>query len=594
MLLCTISTLLALIVQTIFFEYSSSKQIYIQARDASINSMANMQDDISEFVKSVEDRMVTVYNQEKFISDLAKNMPLNDLRDKYGNELNYNLSHHMAISVFNKTFNVKAFYIYNTDNEIISTYRASYSPKYSYPADIFNDVTANNAGIVDNYVKSDNRNMLISSYYNVNRKEDIIRFVFKILYNNASKTIGYIVCDIDPKTINKIIGKSVYSNDQIVWLQAKGDRPIIKIGNMTEKQEAYYHHIVDLTKNNSLLIKNNIVTNGSEFFSIPNQKYNFIAFSLTPQKLLEANQQVLTRNLFIIAILLIFVFAVSSILLTRTITNPLTNMVETITKIKDGDTSLRVEKLKNDEIGKLGENFNNMLDTIETLIFEEYQSQIEINNAKYKALQAQVNPHFLYNTLETMSGIATSQNCYTVSTLCKALSNLFRYSLDMQEPLSTIEDEIKHLKNYIYIMNIRENNTISFEIDIDNSLLKESIPRISIQPLVENSIQHGLRNKRGNKKISIHGQIDNDSNIVISVSDNGIGMDADQINSQLGNPKFDALEKKSSIGISNINSRVKILFGSAYGVKVFSQNGEGSTVTLYIPHTKTEELKEAK
>lgn len=594
MLLCTISTLLALILQTIFFEYSSSKQIYNQARDASLNSMTNMQDDISNFVKSVEDRMAVIYNQKIFISDLADNLPVTDLRDKYGSDINYNLSHHFAISVFNKNFNVKAFYIYNINNEIISSYRASYSPKYSYPADIFSDTAANNAKIVDDYIKSDNKNMLISSYYNVNREEDIIRFVFKIMYNNGSRNIGYIVCDIDPKPINSIINKYVYSDNQIIWLQAKGDRPIIKIGDMSDKQKTYFNHIVDLTKNNSLLINNSIVTDGSEFFSIPNKKYNFIAFSLTPQKLLETNQQVLTRNLFIIAILLILVFAISSILLAKTITDPLTSMVETITKIKDGDTSLRVQNYKNDEIGKLGENFNNMLDTIEKLIFEKYQSQIEINNAKYKALQAQINPHFLYNTLETMSGIATSQECYTVSTLCKALSNLFRYSLDMQQPLSTIEEEIKHIKNYIYIMNVRKNNDISFDINIDSSLLKESIPRISIQPLIENSIKHGLKNKRGDKKIWINGQVDSDSNIVISVSDNGIGMDESIINDQLENKNNDALGKKSSIGLSNINSRVKILFGDNYGVKVFSKNGEGSTVSLCLPYRKKDELKEEK
>ncbi len=587
MLLCTVSTLVALIVQTLFFQYQSSKQIYSQARDSSFNSMQNMQEDVSNFIKQTEDNMVSIYQQKNFIDDLASSIPVSTLTDRYGNEINYNVAHHLAISTFDASFNLKALYIYNSDNKLISSYRASYSPKYSYPGDIFNDSEANNADIVKDYIKSNKKEMLVSSYFNVNRKEDIVRFVFKIFYKNATRTIGYMVCDIDQKSMNRIIKKYVYSDDQIVWLQCKGDRPIIKVGNPTQKQKVYYDHTVDLVLKNSPQIKSNGATEDSEFFAIPNTKYSFIAFCLTPQRLLEVNQQVLTRNLLLIALTLLFAFAVSSILLARGITTPLTNMVDTMKKIKGGNTSLRVEYCRNDEIGELGENFNNMLDTIESLIFEEYQSQLAMNNAKFKALQAQVNPHFLYNTLNTMSGIATSQNCHTVSTLCKALSNIFRYSLDMKNPLAAIEDEIKHLKNYMYVMNVRENNAINYQIDIDNRLLKINIPRISIQPLVENSLQHGLRHKHGDKRIWIKGVLDKD-NIVISVIDNGTGMDAELINNSLDSVNIDVLEKESSIGLNNINTRVKLLFGSDYGIKVYSKNGEGSNVSLYIPHIKND------
>jgi len=583
-LMCVTITLLALVVQTVFFQYSSSKLVYEQALEAGINSMSNMQENLTNFLKNTEDRMVTIYNQVNFIDDLASDMTISELRERYGTEIYFNLSHHFAISAFHNAFNVKALYIYNDKDEVIGSYRVSSSPKYSYPSDIYNTNSSNNAEIVKKYMQSESKTMLITSYYHETIEEDLIRFVYKILYNNGTRTIGYIVCDIDQKPLTKIISKYVYSDSQIVWLQAKGDRPITKIGTMSAEQKAYFSHVSNLVKNNSQLIESDIVSNESEFFSIPNQKYNFIAFSLMPQELLAKNEKVLSRNLIIIALLVIFVFALASILLSKTITDPLTNMVDTIKEIKNGNTSLRVKSCRNDEIGELGENFNNMLDTIETLIFEKYQSHLEINNAKYKALQAQVNPHFLYNTLDTMSAVAISQNCNTVSMLCKALSNLFRYSLDMEEPLSTIEDEIKHLKNYIYIMNVRENNSINFEISMDNNLLKENIPKLSIQPLVENSIQHGLRNKRGEKKIWITGELNNDNDIAISVYDNGIGMDADQINSYLENPRFDALEIKSSIGLSNINARVKILFGDNYGVKIYSRSGEGSMVVLLIPH----------
>jgi len=586
-LMCLTITLLALVFQTIFFQYSSSKLVYEQAVEAGINSLSNMQENLANFLKNTEDRMATIYNQVNFIDDLASGMPISELRDRYGNEIYFNLAHNFAISAFHNAFNVKALYIYTANHEIIGSYRVSYSPKYSYPSDIYNTSYPNNTEIIREYMQSDDKTMLVTSYYHETIEEDLVRFVYKILYNNGTRTIGYIVCETDQRPLNKIMSKYVYSDSQIIWLQAKGDRPIALIGNMSPEQKSYFSHISNLVQNNSELIENDTASNGSVFFSVPNQKYHLIAFSLTPQELLARSQKVLTRNLVIIAFLVIFVFTSASVVLSKTITGPLTEMVETIKEIRRGNTALRVKNYGKDEIGELGENFNNMLDTIETLMFEKYQIHLEANNAKYKALQAQVNPHFLYNTLDTMSAIATSQNCNTVSMLSKALSNLFRYSLDMEEPLSTIEDEIKHLKNYIYIMNVRENNSIHFEINIDSNLLKESIPKLSLQPLVENSIQHGLRNKRGEKKIWITGKLNEDGDIVISVHDNGVGMDAEQINSQLENPRFDALEVKKSIGLSNINARVKILFGNNYGVKIYSKSGEGSVVTLLIPRRKT-------
>ena len=175
-------------------------------------------------------------------------------------------------------------------------------------------------------------------------------------------------------------------------------------------------------------------------------------------------------------------------------------------------------------------------------------------------IQAQVNPHFLYNTLETMSSIAITQKCHTVSTLCQAMANIFRYSIDMQDPLSTVASEIVHLKNYLYVMNVRTRNEIELEIDIDQDLLGERVPRLSLQPLVENAISHGLVEKRGSKKIAIDG-IARDGDLVLSICDNGVGMDAEAINRQLREENADTFGRSTSIGLANINARIKLLFG---------------------------------
>jgi sensor histidine kinase YesM len=134
----------------------------------------------------------------------------------------------------------------------------------------------------------------------------------------------------------------------------------------------------------------------------------------------------------------------------------------------------------------------------------------------------------------------------------------------------------------MYVMNVRTQNSVELELQVENELLQERVPRLSLQPLVENSFTHGLKNKRGPKKIVIAGVI-HDGSIVLSVSDNGVGMDADEINRQLQSGPAEALDKSSSVGLGNIHARTRLLFGEKYGVMVHSALGEGSTVTLAVP-----------
>ena len=577
LILFAASTLLALSLQAIFFQYTSSELVYNQAKEASLNSLQNMQDDIYTFIKSFESNVIEVYNQKEFIRELTEDVNPVELKTEYSR-----LAYNMALNVFEPSQNINAIYVYNMGHTLISSYRHAATPRSTYPEDIYDDADANNASIVKKYVASDDVVMLVSSYYNKYRQKNLMRFVLKIYSNNATRKIGYIVCDVDTKVLHKSVEKYAYSNEQIVWLQPAGDRPVVQVGDLTGNKSEYYQSTTALVATNSWPMNEAAITDGSVFFEISQKKYNLAAFSLTPQFLLEESQRVLSRNLIIIAVLIIIVFFVASIPISRSLTNPLENMVDTMLKIKAGDTSLRITKLRDDELGKLGGTFNDMLDQIESLITREYQSKLHLKNAEYKALQAQVNPHFLYNTLDTMSSIAASQQCSTVSALCKALSNIFRYSIDMNEPLSSIEKEVIHIKNYMYVMNVRMQNSITVDINIDSSILGEAIPRISIQPLVENSILHGLKDKHGEKNIRIEATVD-EANMTISVIDNGIGMDAEQINSHLEKADMDVLDQSSSIGLNNINMRVKLLFGSEYGVKVYSAKGEGSKVSLCVP-----------
>ncbi|PHV69622.1 hypothetical protein CS063_14765 [Sporanaerobium hydrogeniformans] len=584
--LCFIcGTLFALGLQTFLFYLSSSQVIYTQAEEYSYNTLTNMQGDIYNFIRNIENNILKIYDRKEFMEDLGTGENLMLMKSKYAN-----LAYNIALDSFASQQNINAIYIYDSNHQLISFYRHAMTPKYSYPEDIYVDKEYTNADIVLEYTNGTNKNLLISSYYNENRQANMIRFAVKIYADKGQRKIGYIVCDADQKSLLKIIKKYNDSQEQIIWLQPIGDRPVVQTGRLEGQDAVYYKQVTEKVEHNDLAESDDLKKNRSVFFEIPQQRYNLRAFSLTPQSLLEQNYKALTETLCITAIAIVFIFGIVSTLISKNLTTSLTNMVNTMSQIRKGNTSLRVSHLKSDEFGKLGESFNEMLDRIEQLIRDEYEAKLLLNDAQYKALQAQVNPHFLYNTLNTMSSIAAVQNCQQVSELSSALSHIFRYSLGMKEPTASIREELLHLENYMYIINVRTQNSIEIIMDVDNSLLDERIPRLSIQPLVENSVSHGLKNKRGDKKIWIEvKRLEKDMSI--AVRDNGIGMQADTINKQLNTAKLASLERDASIGIANIDARIKLLFGDDYGITIESKEGEGCTAFLYIPSIYEEECK---
>ena len=215
-----------------------------------------------------------------------------------------------------------------------------------------------------------------------------------------------------------------------------------------------------------------------------------------------------------------------------------------------------------------------------------------MERTQYKVLQAQINPHFLYNTLDTMSGIAASQDCTLVSGLCQSLSAIFRYSLDISDTQSTLQQEMAHVRNYLYVMDVRNGNTIKYTYRIDSDTLDDNIPRITLQPIVENALQHGLRNTRRKDKELTISATHKDGLLQITIEDNGAGMDAEAMNEQLAKADIGRIEMGRSIGVMNVNARVKSVYGEGYGIHYESDRENGTKAVIVLPIVK-EEAKRA-
>ena len=304
----------------------------------------------------------------------------------------------------------------------------------------------------------------------------------------------------------------------------------------------------------------------------------------------ELEQQV-TKRIQEYMVLLACVLTAGTFLalaITNSITGPLGRLQQTAERLGKGDLDAKADLGSLEEINVLARTFNHMSERIRKLLEKNTQEQKNLREAELRLHQEQISPHFLYNTLDTMSGIANAQNCPLVSGMCRSLSAIFRYSLNMTDELSTMQNEMAHVRNYLYVMDVRNGSAIAYDYQIDSDTLQDEMPRICIQPVVENALSHGLRNvRRKDKKLLIRSE-HIDENLVITVSDNGAGMDAESMNRLLEQNDMKRVESGVSIGILNVNARLKKLFGDEYGLHIESTMGEGTTVTITVPAIATE------
>ena len=273
-----------------------------------------------------------------------------------------------------------------------------------------------------------------------------------------------------------------------------------------------------------------------------------------------------------------------SLILSRIISRPIISLSQKmrITNIQNF-TDAEEAKERNDEIGYLQKSFGIMIHRNQELIAKEYQSEFEKRNAQISALQAQINPHFMYNTLQVIGGMSLRGKAEDIYPVVTALSDIMRYSFNFSQEMVPLREEIEYLHGYLSIQNHRFNHRIQFTMDISDELMKVYIPKLILQPILENSFEHGLTQKRGKWKICLNAAASSDDCLKISISDNGLGMSQDRLDEmrrQLDMADKNAMSTSAHIGLINVHSRIRLRFGRAYGVMIESEAGEGTMITI--------------
>lgn len=424
-------------------------------------------------------------------------------------------------------------------------------------------------------------------YKSQNGSSNILSLVENIICvdtgNFKSENVGFIKLDI---SMDKLFApaenpsKEAYPFDVMV---------LDKGGNIVYSTDSRFNDILtklsfeQIQSKKANNYKGEIITGGS----IDDYGLNFVFLFNNSQ--LSIKKQGIQRTVLPVIVILFRIIIVTAYAFTRRFSKRVGQLVDKIKMAETGDLTITGEIGGNDEIAVLDKQFNRMLQKLDGLINKNYIQQLEKKEAELKNLQLQINPHFLYNTLETISSIAAEKQSFVICELCEKLWGIFRYSLGKNlGEYVTVADELQHTQNYLYIQQTRFKDKFEVFYNIAPETKDLMIPRFILQPIVENAIVHGLADISGEGTLEISAVRENEM-LEIKVEDDGVGMPEEMvekltqyINSDNKNPE----EDKKSIGIRNVNQRIKLVCGNEYGIRIESVKNQGSCFTICLPLNK--------
>lgn len=389
--------------------------------------------------------------------------------------------------------------------------------------------------------------------------------------------IGTLLIRIDMNKLFSDFAKGMNSNDaKLIIMQGK-EELYAEIPDFTVDQLAAF------TGEEGYKILN---SNGKKYFVtyMASANTNWTYFTLIPfDDIFERIVRVKNTILLIAAILFIAIIIIA-VGFANSITDPIERLNAKMKRVQLGHFDYVDEPnsgaLAMDEAGQMHRNFRIMVERINELIQENYVKQLTIRDTEFKALQAQINPHFLYNTLESINWSAKMSKQTHISQMVEALGSLLRMSINLKEPIIPLSKELDIISHYVTIQKYRFEERLDFQVDVPDKLLACSLPKLSLQPLVENAVNYGLEQMIDTCRIKIHAY-DEDGHLFVTVEDNGPGMEP-QFVSQLLSGQVKT--KGSGLGLKNIEDRIKLLYGDAFGLTVESEPNGGTKVILMLPY----------
>ncbi len=427
-----------------------------------------------------------------------------------------------------------------------------------------------------------------SEYFPNSSKEKYISFLRIIPrpldVNNAA---GIIKADVPEKNIKDVLNQALFTENTEVVLINRNNETISSAGNSPAPNSSKYSAAlanIDYNKLHNSFWKTVSLNNEKILLGVESiEKTDWKLVLMVPYKdILELNTK--SRNQMILILIIILPLTLPlSFWVAASSTKRIRDLISHMRMVVHGNFNVSILPSNNDEIGELTHNFNYMLTRIAILVEQQYKLGQEVKNMELKALQAQINPHFLYNTLDLINWMSMKYNAPKIGEVITSLSKFYRLSLSKGEDLVPVKNELDQVNAYVQIQNMRFDNEISFIIDIPEELYEYKILKITLQPLIENSILHGIFEKESESgTIKISGAL-KDNKISIFVEDDGVGIPEEKLENLLKNVDTKDIH---GYGVRNIHERLQLKYGSEYGLFYTSTVGAGTVAEVRIPAEK--------
>ena len=435
----------------------------------------------------------------------------------------------------------------------------------------------------------------VSSSDNVPNSIAVIRNIFDV---ETQKKLGTIILFADKKNVTEIFKTDLYGGkEQYLLLDASGELVF-----QSNKQSEIQYQIINrsMPKNSNVHTSTlNVKGENNKYIIKQSSESGWKAVVLVPESILYKQSIDSGNNILVYIFIIIVLGVVFTTVTTLRITKPITRLTDAIDRVAAGDFKHKIAFSEKNEITCIADNFNHMVDEIQDLtkkIFSTqqrlYETELESKQFELSLLQSQINSHFLYNTLSCIRAMARKGANEEVSAMINSIVNMLRYASNVQDK-SVLQDEYQNIKHYFCIQRMRLGEQLQLIFDDNDDIIFCEVPKMILQPVVENSILHGFTNKKGEWRVRVRAERKGEQ-LKIVIADNGCGMSSERLealNASLMAEKsiYSTVQEKHSIGLVNIQNRVRSLYGDAYGVQVRSWQNLGTAVIIRIPYKKSDE-----
>lgn len=432
-------------------------------------------------------------------------------------------------------------------------------------------------------------NMTVANNYNLNFKEEMDESLYKLV-------VGYVTLDTietdkslkNPYTLidelrsefTRLTAITTESESKL-WLESllrNIDTLEKRVDDIVDSISAGGRYNENIEKlDNNIYILTELIQDDIQYYIYYQTRYM--------DKVTDTLQDQIKRFMVVCSVLigvLIIVVAVSAVMIVSGIIQPISQLNQATEKIAQGDFNARAQADSEDEVAELAVSFNKMAGSMQSLIDKVKEDERKMRKADLRLLQEQIQPHFLYNTLDTIVWLIESNEPDEAVTMVVTLSDFFREILSKGKEFISIKEEEKHISSYLQIQEMRYRDILEYDIQLDQVIYKYQILKLTLQPVVENALYHGIKYKRAKGCIHIHGEKEGDI-IRLTVRDDGVGMDEDELEQLRQQIEKPCQETEKGFGLANVNERIHMYFGPEYGMKIQSQKGKGTTVEIVIP-----------